>query len=330
MVDASTGSTNHVGHTDRDTTKSTVPAQVLSCLAIILECLWLQIRIWIDVFYNLYLTIVPPPEKSVAGEIVLVTGAGHGIGREIALKYASLGSTVVCVDINEKGAAETVKEIKALGASKAAAFKCDVSNREEVLEVAKKIVQEVGPVTVLVNNAGIMPTKPLLEHSAEEMRKIFDINMMAHFWLLQAFLPSMRERKHGHVVAVSSMCGQTGCTNLVPYCASKFAVRGFMESLFVEQYDLEPELADKVRFTTIYPYMVNTGLVKGHTVRFNNIMPILNPKMVAEEIVSAMRRNQLEASVPGWMFHFNRVLRLFPPTVPNMIRDFLQVRILGE
>lgn len=58
-----------------------------------------------------------------------------------------------------------------------------MSNRDEVLAVAQKIVQEVGPVSVLVNNAGIMPTKPFLEHTADEMKKIFDINMMAHFWV---------------------------------------------------------------------------------------------------------------------------------------------------
>ena len=260
----------------------------------------------------------------------MVTGAGHGIGREIALKYASLGSIVVCVDINEKGAEETVKDIKALGATKAASYKCDVSNRDEVIAVVNKVAQEVGPVTVLVNNAGIMPTKPFLETTPEELRKIFDINMMAHFWLLQAILPSMIEKKHGHIVAVSSMCGQLGCTNLAPYCASKFAVRGFMETMFIEMYDLYPELRDKVRFTTIYPYMVNTGLVKSHSVRFPSLMPICDPKEVAEEIVGAMRRTELEMSTPKWLFHFNKVLRLYPTSVALLVRDCLQVKIEGE
>ncbi|XP_034252871.1 17-beta-hydroxysteroid dehydrogenase 13-like [Thrips palmi] len=303
--------------------------KIFGVLVAVLEVLWLQVRIYAEVFRGVYLTLVPPPEKSVAGEVVLVTGAGHGIGREVALKYGSLGATVVCMDINEKGAAETAKDIKGMGV-KSAAYKCDVSNRDEVLAVAKKITQEVGPVTVLVNNAGIMPTKPFLEHTPEEIERIFDINMLAHCWLLQAFLPSMMERKHGHVVAVSSMCGQAGTTNLAPYCASKYAVRGFMESLAVEQYDLRPDLVDKVRFTTIYPYMVNTGLVKSHSVRFGGFMPILNPAEVGAEIVSAMRRNETEVSVPGWMFHFFRFMRLYPTSVAFMIRDYLQVKIEGE
>lgn len=307
-----------------------LPAQIIAVLVVVVEFIWLQLRIWAEVFKAGYLTFVPPAEKSVSGEVVLVTGAGHGIGRELALKYGSLGSTVVCLDINEKGAAETAQDVRSLGGAKAEAYRCDVTNREEVLAVAKKIVQEVGPVTVLVNNAGIMPTKPFLEHSPEELRRIFDINMLGHFWLLQALLPSMMERRHGHVVAISSMCGQLGSTNLAPYCASKFAVRGFMESLAVELRDLYPEVGDSVRLTTIYPYMVNTGLVKSYTVRFNGLMPILDTAEVAAEIVAAMRRNETEVSIPGWMFHLNRAVRLFPGSVSVLLRDFLQLRLNGE
>ncbi|KAE8737557.1 hypothetical protein FOCC_FOCC016993 [Frankliniella occidentalis] len=158
MVDATSGANNHANQ--RQNGSASRPSdgaagQVLAVLVLVLETLWLQVRIWAEVVRGVYLTLVPPAEKSVAGEVVLVTGAGHGIGREIALRYAALGSTVVC----------------------------DVSNRDEVLAVAKTITQEVGPVTVLVNNAGIMPTKPFLEHSAEEMKRIFDINMLAHFWV---------------------------------------------------------------------------------------------------------------------------------------------------
>ena len=119
----------------------------------------------------------------------------------------------------------------------------------------------------------------------------------------------MMERKHGHIVALSSMCGQMGCTNLVPYCASKFAVRGFMESLYVELQDTRPDLRDKIHFTTVYPYMVNTGLVKAHSVRFDKLMPILSPKAVADEIVLAMRRNETELSIPRWNFYFNTFFR---------------------
>ncbi|XP_055705032.1 short-chain dehydrogenase/reductase family 16C member 6-like [Phlebotomus papatasi] len=182
------------------------------------------------VFEGIYLLFKPPEEKSVVGETVLITGTDHGIGREMALQYSALGATVVCWDINEEGNKETVKEICSRK-GKAHAFVCDVSKREEIIEVAKKVKAEVGTVTILVNNAGIMPCHPFLQHTDAEIRKIFDINILAHFWMMQAFLPDMIAKRHGHIVLLSSMAGIVGLQNLVPYCGSKFAVRGLTEAI---------------------------------------------------------------------------------------------------
>lgn len=92
-----------------------------------------------------------------------------------------------------------------------------------ILETAKKVESEVGIITILVNNAGIMPQHDLLKHTEKEIRLIFEINVLAHFWMFEAFLPKMIERNSGHIVALSSMAGALGLTNLVPYCSSKFA-----------------------------------------------------------------------------------------------------------
>uniref|UniRef100_A0A0C9QY72 Short-chain dehydrogenase/reductase 3 n=1 Tax=Fopius arisanus TaxID=64838 RepID=A0A0C9QY72_9HYME len=222
----------------------------------------LFIKAFFSVLDSAYRLFVPVKEKSVAGEIVLITGAGHGIGRELALKYASLGGTVVCWDLNPQGNKETVDEVMKLGATKAYGYKCDVTNREEVFKVADLVKAEVGNVTILVNNAGIMPCKPFLDHTPEDIHKIIDVNVMAHFWMLQAFLPTMITNNHGHVVALSSMAGILGIANLVPYCASKFAVSGMMEALNDEISTATGSQGSNVRFTTIYPYMVDTGLCK--------------------------------------------------------------------
>lgn len=112
-----------------------------------------------------------------------ITGTGHGIGKELAKLYSAQGCKVVCVDINEKNNAETVKELNSRKAKTAFAYKCDVSSRDDVMEMAKKIKTEVGDVTVLVNNAGIMPTHPIEQHTHQEVSKIMDINVMAHFWV---------------------------------------------------------------------------------------------------------------------------------------------------
>lgn len=110
----------------------------------------------------------------------------------------------------------------------------DVTNREKVLEAGSQVQKDVGPVTILINNAGIMPSHDLLQHTEAEIKSIFKINVVAHFWMFQAFVPKMIENNRGHIVALSSMAGIMGFQNLVPYCGSKFAVRGIQEAFSEE------------------------------------------------------------------------------------------------
>ena len=244
--------------------------QVREAVLVLLDILLLVLKILYDIVLGIYRLCIPVKEKSVIGEIVLITGTGHGIGKELALKYASLGATVVCLDVNEEGNNETVNEINQT-ALKAYGYKCDVSNREEVLKIAKKVTEEVGDVTILINNAGIMPCFTFMNHTPEQIKRIFDINVLAHFWIFQAFLPSMIQRNYGHVVALSSIAGIFGQPNLVPYCASKFAVKGLMEALYEELRSMNKEKPSNIKFTTVYPYMVNTGLCKNPYYRFKNL-----------------------------------------------------------
>jgi all-trans-retinol dehydrogenase (NAD+) len=110
----------------------------------------------------------------------------------------------------------------------------DVTNRELVLETASKVLSKVGDVSILVNNAGVMPQHEMLKHTEKEVRMIYEINTIAHCWMFQAFLPKMIEHNKGHIVALSSIAGVAGLQNLVPYCGSKFAVRGAMEAMMEE------------------------------------------------------------------------------------------------
>lgn len=290
---------------------------------IVADVLMLIIKIIFYLFESIYRFFVPAEEKSVAGEIVLVTGAGHGIGKELALRYASLGATVVCWDINEQGNEETTSEIKKQGAARAYAYRCDVSNRDEVLKTAEKVREEVGNVTILINNAGIMPCHSFLTHTPEEIRKSVDVNLMAHFWMLQAFLPSMIEKDHGHVVALSSMAGIVGLPNLVPYCATKFAVRGIMESISEEIRQASPNRMTNIKFTTIYPYMVDTGLCKKPRTRFPSLLALVQPKEAANQIICAQRRNELEVTIPNYWFTINTVVRCLPYKAAFAIMDFV-------
>lgn len=295
--------------------------KVYSVAYLVVDILLLLVKMLVGILESIYMTFVPPKEKSVAGEIVLISGAGHGIGRELALQFASLGATVVCLDINEVANLETVKQISDRAYSKAYSYICDVSRREEVHKIGQKIQTEVGDVSVLINNAGIMPCHPFSSTNEAEIKKIFDINIFAHFWMLETFLPSMIKNNHGHVVALSSMAGVLGLTNLVPYCASKFAVRGMMEALAEEMRESAQHV--NVRFTTIYPYIVDTGLCKKPKIRFPGLLGIVTPQEAARQIIQAMRRNYLEVSIPSGLLFVNNAFRLFPVKVSRLVKDFL-------
>ncbi|XP_033208954.1 short-chain dehydrogenase/reductase family 16C member 6-like [Belonocnema kinseyi] len=297
---------------------------------IVADVLLLFLKIIFYLFESIYRFFVPAEEKSVAGEIVLVTGAGHGIGRELAVRYASLGATVVCWDINQEGNEETANEIKKQGAARSFAYKCDVSSRDEVLETAEKVREEVGNVTILVNNAGIMPCHSFLTHTPEEIRKLVDVNLMSHFWMLQAFLPSMIEKNHGHVVALSSMAGIVGLPNLVPYCATKYAVRGIMDSICEEIRQISPNKINNIKFTTIYPYMVDTGLCKKPKSRFPNLLALVKPHEAADQIISAQRRNQMEITIPSYWLTVSTFVRTLPYKAILQVIDFVDSGVEAE
>lgn len=152
-----------------------------------------------------------------------------------------------------------------------------------------------------------MPSHPVELHSADEIRKIMDINVLAHFWMLEAFLPGMYEAGKGHIIALSSIAGIVGLTNLVPYCASKFAVRGLMEALHSEIKDTRPNV--KIGCTTVCPYMVDTGLCKKPRLRFPSMLGLLSPTYVAEQIVLAHRKNMIELTLPRYLIQVNNFFR---------------------
>ncbi|KAF7286970.1 short-chain dehydrogenase/reductase family 16C member 6-like isoform X1 [Rhynchophorus ferrugineus] len=301
--------------------KRTLQQQILDVLPVIFDFVLLLIQIFYYTAEAIFRKIVPASLAPLKEELVLVTGAGHGIGRELAIKYASEGAAVILWDINEKGNEETAKLIVNNGCRKPYTYTCDVSNRKNVLEVANKVKEEVGDVTILVNNAGIMPTHPLEKHTEQEIRKIMDINVLAHFWTLEAFLPAMKANNHGHIVALSSIAGVVGIPNLVPYSASKFAVRGYMEALTDE---LNWNSYNQIKTTVICPFMVNTGLCKKPFVKFENMLNLLEPKDVAEKIVLAQRSGIAECTIPNYLLTVNNFTRLLTPKVAQKVKTFFE------
>jgi NADP-dependent 3-hydroxy acid dehydrogenase YdfG len=300
---------------------------IYNALCLIVEIFYTIGKFWYLVFESYYKTFATQ-ERSVKGDVVLVTGAGHGIGRQIAVQYSELGAIVVCWDMNEQLNLDTVKLIKSKG-KKAYGYTVDVTNREKVLEAGNKVLKDVGAVTILVNNAGIMPQHDLLKHTENEIRTIFEVNVFAHFWMFEAFLPKMIASNKGHIVALSSMAGIMGLRNLVPYCGSKFAVRGIQEALS-EELRASTKGESQIKFTTIYPYMVDTGLCKSMKIRFEKLMPAVEPESAAASIISAQRKGIEELSIPRHLIHLNRVLRVFPNNAGKVIADLLEAYVPSD
>lgn len=117
-----------------------------------------------------------------SADVCLVTGAAQGLGRELALKFAECGATLVLWDINEEKVFSVAEEVRAIG-SEAFAYVCDCSNRDDVYRVAERVKREVGDVAILVNNAGVARGKKLLEMSDADIEKTFKVNTLSHYWV---------------------------------------------------------------------------------------------------------------------------------------------------
>lgn len=166
-------------------------------------------------------------------KIALVTGAGQGIGKAIALTLAKHGASVVLFDIGDK-IFDVLKEIEKLGV-KGLAVKCDVSRAEEVEKAVKEAISEFGRINILVNNAGIYPFKPILQMTEQDWERVLDINLKGTFLVTRAVLPKMIEQRSGKIINIASIAGSmVGYSNLAHYSASKAGVVGFTRALALE------------------------------------------------------------------------------------------------
>lgn len=248
---------------------------------------------------------IPKRRKSVAGEVVLITGAGHGIGRLTAYEFAKLKSKLVLWDINKHGLEETAAECKRLGA-RVHAWVVDCSNREDIYSSAKKVKAEVGDVSILVNNAGVVYTADLFATQDPQIEKTFEVNVLAHFWTTKAFLPAMMSNNHGHIVTVASAAGHTVVPYLMAYCSSKFAAVGFHRALTEELAALKKT---GVKTTCLCPNFINTGFIKNPT---TNLGPTLEPEEVVGKLMSGILTEKKMIFVPSMISLLTVLERILP------------------
>lgn len=185
------------------------------------------------------------------GKVAIVTGSGRGIGRAIALAYAREGAKLVIADINSKNAADVAQEIND-SISEAIAVETDVSKEDSVAQMVSKADERFGKVDILVANAAIQKRFFVHEFPVDVFRETLDVNLVGVFNCCKAVLKQMYQRKDGNIIMTASNSGKKGFAFNSAYCASKFGILGFMESLAAEAKD------KKVRVNAICPTGVKT------------------------------------------------------------------------
>ncbi|KAG7293005.1 hypothetical protein NEMBOFW57_003050 [Staphylotrichum longicolle] len=218
-------------------------------------------------------------------EIVVITGGAGGIGGQVVQLLAEKGIKVVVLDIQPLTypAGPTVHY-----------FKCDITSPKTIAAVAREIRQTVGNPTILINNAGVVQGRTILDASERDIRFTFDVNTFAHYWTTKEFLPSMVRANHGMVVTVASVAAWVTVPNMVDYAASKAAAHSFHEGLTAElktRYN-----APRVRTVLVNQGYTTTPLFKGYHNDSPFLMPALEPATVAEAIVRQVlsgKSNQL-------------------------------------
>ena len=214
----------------------------------------------------------------LTGQVALITGAGRGLGRQIALAFAGAGADIVGSARTKAQLEDTTKEIKALG-RRALSIVTDVRQEDQVRAMADQALKEFGQVDILVNNAGMSVYGSFVEQKAADWWAIVNTNLMGTIFCTHAVLPAMLERGQGLIINISSVAGIHGLPNEAVYCASKHGVRGFTDALAVELKDRG------IRVCGIYPGGMDTPFWDVQTYHGDR-SKIMDPAKVAEMVLA--------------------------------------------
>ncbi len=247
-------------------------------------------------------------------KVVVITGASSGIGEQSAEKFAQLHAIVILVSRNEEKLQQISSRLSKYQTT-VLVYACDISKKDQVDKMAKFVIEKFGSVDVLVNNAGFGIYDTVEKIKVEEMESQMSTNFFGMMYCIKAFLPKMLEKRSGHIVNVASVAASIGIPGMASYCASKFAMLGFSESLY---HELK---GTGVGITVVSPIMVRTNFFDhvsfGKMPRYSSTS--LDPKTVANAVIKASSSPRLEIVVP----QFVRFVIWLKQTLPYIINPII-------
>jgi len=256
---------------------------------------------------------------SIAGKTMLVTGGSRGMGKLFCEHGVAEGAKIIIWATNEHRMKETAEELSRRG-GEVYTYKVDVSDRKAIEEAAENVLKEHGTVDILINNAGIVVSAYFWEHTNDQIEKTMRINSEALMYICRAFLPGMIEKREGRIVNLASAAGLISNPKMSVYCASKWAVNGWSDSLRLE---LEQEGYDNICVTTVTPGYVNTGMFDGAKAPL--MTPILEPEPFVMKVWESMKKGQVVVRSP-WTVYLVAIMK---GILPIRLFDLIFGRIFG-
>ena len=263
----------------------------------------------------------------IKGTNVLITGGASGIGRIMGRICLEKGaSNLIVWDINQENIDKTEAELSDVKPAEAGVSKgqihsyiVNVSDPQAIKSAYEKVKSEVGEVDILVNCAGIVRGNNTFDkQTVQDIDLTMDINANAPMYVALAVLPDMLRRDRGHICNIASAAGMLGVPKLSVYCASKWAVIGWTESMRVEL----KQAHSHVRVTSVAPYFINTGMFDGVN---SKVFPILDPEKTAAKIIRAVEVGKSFRGIP-FAYHF---IRIWQGLLPNFLFDFIFGKVFG-
>ncbi len=257
--------------------------------------------------------------KNLSGKVAVVTGAGSGIGRALALRLAHEGCSLALSDIDKTGLHDTEKLLSQFNV-KVSCQIVDVSDRKKVYAYADKVGKFHGRVDMIINNAGVSMTDSVANVSYEDFEWLMGINFWGVVYGTKAFLPYLKKQAESHIVNISSVNSFLPWPNHSPYCSSKSAIKGFTECLSQEcegstirvSCVLPGGIKTNIARNSRFREAANSRIDKETMVKFFDKVAKTSPEKAADIIVSGIKKNKTRILVGSDAYFFDKMIRLFP------------------